>query len=105
MFKFSKRVTIGLIVFILLVIAYITSRADAQDRYPVEKAAYCRLMYDYDQRDGILTCEYGQSIYSFYPHSEARKRRRLPRGMRLIVVYVDGTGCGEGCWKRIYFAR
>lgn len=65
-------------------------------------SAYCRLARDYTPRDGIITCVYAGSFYSFYPHPEARVNRRLPQGIELRVIYEQEPGQWPQ-WRRLYF--
>lgn len=70
---------------------------------PGRAVARCRLAYPYNARDGALTCRGWDYAYrTYYAAPEARRARRLPAGVRLVLEYEDGPGCGEGCWTRIF---
>lgn len=61
----------------------------------------CRLAYPYDARTGFLTCAGRANYWTFYPDPSARRDRRLPAGLFLVVEFRPGWGCGSGCWTRI----
>lgn len=75
--------------------------ADDDEAPPGPRYARCRLAYDYDARDGMLTCAAYDRFWTFYPHPAARRARRLPAGARVILEYAPGERCGAGCWLRI----
>lgn len=85
--------------FLLLFLALPVMADDADDA-EILRATSCRLAYDYDRRDGMLTCA-GGYYRTFYAHWSARRARRLPAGTRIVLEYLRGPGCGNGCWVRI----
>ena len=87
-------------VLLFLVILCLPLRAD-DEAPPGPRYARCRLAYDYDARDGMLTCAGYDRYWTFYPSPWARRARRLPAGARVILEYAPGERCGAGCWRRI----
>ena len=91
------------LLLIIFIVLCLTSASIAKPEVPqIELGSVCKLFYAYDQRDGIITCEVGRSIFSFFPHPSARISRKLPRNFRIVVVYEE-TSEGQKLWKRIYF--
>ena len=99
MTKLLSKLT--LVIIIMLIIAFPTfAEPKTQD---VEYAAYCKLLYNYDQRDGMITCEQGRNVYSFFIHTSAKRKRQLPRNLEIMVVYVTKDEFSPKFWKRVYF--
>ena len=85
-------------IFLCALLLALPVRAD--EDWDALRATSCRLAYDYDARDGALTCSGGYHR-TFYAHWSARRARRLPAGTRLVIEYLRAPECGNGCWTRI----
>lgn len=85
----------------LLLLTLTPALSAMDDEEASARVASCRLAYNYEARDGLLTCASGSRYRTYFPHWSARRSRRLPAGAVLTVEYMVGEGCGNGCWTRI----
>lgn len=90
----------------LCLLAVLILPITAQNRYEFRQKK-CKLAYNYNRKDGLITCVSAGMYYTTYwPHPQAWTNRQLPSAGSIVVIsFFKDTQVefGREFWWKVYF--